>query len=60
MEQKQNQKKCKMCKKDLLEGTKIPFCQSCRDEILDKSKKGAAILGSAVLGVIGLNRWRKK
>lgn len=47
----QNQKKCRKCKKDLLDGTKIPLCQSCRDEMMEKAKKGGGLLLSAGLTV---------
>ena len=47
MEQKQ--KYCKRCKKkELLAGTKIPLCHSCRDELIENAKKGGEIALAAV------------
>lgn len=53
-----NQKICKKCKKPLPEDYRYHLCEYCRNQKIEKIKKGSAIVGSAVgavaIGVIKL------
>ncbi len=47
-------KECKKCHRQLPEGYKYKYCECCRNEQAQDTKKGAAVLIAVGLGAAGL------